>query len=149
VVGLTDLLRATSVLPGGETTQLTLGGGAAEQLQPLTRQGDMGQMARSGKAGAPKGGARGSADRKVEAAMHAIMDWNQNQHRHEQKFAISQSLLQKCTGSNMPAVRRVMMAFKAEIAEHHANHSLDPERHNFHMDFRQIQNVVSKMIERS
>ncbi len=45
------------------------------------------------------------------------MEWNRQQDADSEKFAITQSLLQKTTGSNMPAVKRVMEAFNNEIDE--------------------------------
>jgi P2-related tail formation protein len=63
--------------------------------------------------------------------MRAVMDWNNSHPKHQDKWAITQSLLQKTTGANMPAVRRVMETFGMEIFEHNAAHSLNPDRHNF------------------
>jgi integrase len=85
----------------------------------------------------------GRADQRVEAAMWAIMEWNRQEGRDwEDKFAITQSLLQKSTGSNMPAVKRVMEMFKNEIYEHNSQYALDPVRHNYGRDFEEIKTFV-------
>jgi integrase len=88
----------------------------------------------------------GSADARVEAAMRAVMDWNNSHPKHQDKWAITQSLLQKTTGANMPAVRRVMDKFGTEIFEHNAAHSLNPDRHNFQKDLQQIKTFVLKWL---
>ncbi len=89
----------------------------------------------------------GSADQRVEAAMRAIMEWNRQEGRDwEDKFAITQSLLQKATGSNMPAVKRVMGDFKNEIYEHNSEHMLDPDRHNYGRDFEEIKAFVQSRL---
>lgn len=80
----------------------------------------------------------GSADQRVEAAMRAVMDWNRQHESDSAKFAITQSLLQKTTGSNMPAVKRVMETFKEEIYEHNSEYALDTDRHNYGRDFGEI-----------
>jgi hypothetical protein len=75
--------------------------------------------------------------------MWAIMEWNRQEGRDwEDKFAITQSLLQKSTGSNMPAVKRVMEMFKNEIYEHNSQYALDPVRHNYGRDFEEIKTFV-------
>jgi chromosome segregation ATPase len=89
----------------------------------------------------------GRADRRVEAAMRAIMEWNRQQGRDwEDKFAITQSLLQKSTGSNMPAVKRVMEMFNHEIDEHNSQYALDPVRHNYGRDFEEIKTFVQSRL---
>jgi integrase len=87
-------------------------------------------------------GNSGSADARVEAAMRAIMDWNNTHPRLADKWAITQSILQKTTGANMPAVKRVIDKCGMEIFEHNAAHSLNPDRHNFHKDLQQIKTFV-------
>jgi integrase len=141
VDGLTELLKSTPVTPAGapgELTQLTLGGLEDNTSQPKTRKPT------SKRTSASK--LRGSADRRVETALHAIIEWNQNQRRHDQKFAITQSILQRCTGSNMPAVRRVMNTFQNEIFDHNATHTLDPNRHNVHKDLKPIKEFILKRL---
>lgn len=59
------------------------------------------------------------------------MDWNRQHDLDADKLAITQSLLQKTTGSNMPAVKRVMETFKHEIYEHNSEYALNPDRHNY------------------
>jgi hypothetical protein len=140
VDGLTELLKSTPVTPvgtQGELTQLTLGG-LGDTSQPVTQKPPAATSSQTGRS-RPRG-----ADTKLETTLHAIMEWNQNQRQHEQKFAITQSLLQRCTGSNMPAVRRVMTAFQNEIFDHNATHALDPNRHNVHKNLKPIQEFVQK-----
>jgi FtsZ-binding cell division protein ZapB len=80
----------------------------------------------------------GSADQRVKAAMLAIQEWNRQHDSDSDKFAITQSLLQKTTGSNMPAVKRVMADFQNQIYEHNSQYGLDPDRHNYGKDFGEI-----------
>ena len=84
----------------------------------------------------------GSADKRVEAAMRLLMQWNREHDSDSNKFAITQSLLQKTTGSNMPAVKRVMEAFRNEIYEHNSEYALDPDRHNYGKDVEEIKAFV-------
>lgn len=88
----------------------------------------------------------GSADQRVEAAMLAIQEWNRQHDSDSAKFAITQSLLQKTTGSNMPAVKRVMEMFKNEIYEHNAEYALDPDRHNYGKDIGEIKGWVQSRL---
>ena len=84
----------------------------------------------------------GSADQRVEGAMRALMQWNREHDSDSAKFAITQSLLQKTTGSNMGAVKRVMESFKNEIYEHNSEYGLDPDRHNYGKDLSEIKAFV-------
>jgi len=84
----------------------------------------------------------GTADQRVEAAMRLLMQWNREHDSDSNKFAITQSLLQKTTGSNMPAVKRVMEAFRNEIYEHNSEYALDPDRHNYGKDVEEIKEWV-------
>ena len=84
----------------------------------------------------------GSADQRVEAAIKTIMEWNRHHDSDSEKFAITQSLLQKATGSNMPAVKRVIEALKNDIHEHNSEYALDPDRHNYGRDFEEIKAFV-------
>ncbi|PSB15021.1 hypothetical protein C7B65_25400 [Phormidesmis priestleyi ULC007] len=88
----------------------------------------------------------GSADQRVETAMTAIMEWNRHHDSDSEKFAITQSLLQKSTGSNMPAVKRVMEVFKNDIHEHNSEYALDPDRHNYGRDFGEIKEWVQSRL---
>jgi Telomere resolvase len=58
------------------------------------------------------------AQGKIRRAIAAALDWNNAQ---PQKFAVTQTLIQKATGSNMPAVRSVFEdpAIQSLIADHH------------------------------
>lgn len=76
--------------------------------------------------------------------MRAIMDWNRQHDSDSDKFAITQSLLQKTTGSNMPAVKRVMEAFNNEIYEHNSEYALDPDRHNYGKEIGEIKQWVAE-----
>jgi len=88
----------------------------------------------------------GSADQRVESAMRAMMQWNRDHDSDSAKFAITQSLLQKTTGSNMPAVKRVMSEYQNEIHEHNSEYALDPERHNYGKDLSEIKTFVQSRI---
>lgn len=84
----------------------------------------------------------GTADQRVEGAMRAMMEWNRQHDFDRDKFAVTQSLLQKCTGSNMTAVKRVMESFKNEIYEHNAEYGLVSERHNYGKEIGEIKEWV-------
>jgi Telomere resolvase len=58
------------------------------------------------------------AQGKIRRAIAVALDWNNAQ---PQKFAVTQTLIQKATGSNMPAVRSVFEdpAIQSLIADHH------------------------------
>lgn len=88
----------------------------------------------------------GSADQRVEATMLAIQEWNRNHDSDSEKFAITQSLLQKTTGSNMPAVKRVMADFQNQIYEHNSEYGLDPDRHNYGKDIEEIKAFVQNRL---
>lgn len=84
----------------------------------------------------------GTADQRIEGAMRAVMTWNREHDSDSAKFAITQSLLQKCTGSNMAAVKRVMSECRNEIHEHNSEYALDPDRHNYGMSLDAIKAFV-------
>jgi len=84
----------------------------------------------------------GTADQRVEAAMRLLMQWNREHDSDSNKFAITQSLLQKTTGSNMPAVKRIMESFKNEIYEHNSEYGLVSDRHNYGKDVGEIKAFV-------
>ena len=84
----------------------------------------------------------GTADQRVEAAMRLLMQWNREHDFDSDKFAITQSLLQKTTGSNMPAVKRVLADFQNQIYEHNSEYGLDPDRHNYGKDISEIKAFV-------
>jgi Telomere resolvase len=58
------------------------------------------------------------AQGKIRRAIAAALEWNNAQ---PEKFAVTQTLIQKATGSNMPAVRSVFedLAIQSLIADHH------------------------------
>lgn len=84
----------------------------------------------------------GSADQRIEGAMRLLMQWNREHDSDSNKFAITQSLLQKCTGSNMAAVKRVIATFQNDIHEHNCEYALDPDRHNYGKDISEIKAFV-------
>jgi len=47
----------------------------------------------------------------------------------EEKFAITQSLLQKATGSNRDALKRVLKDFNDNIVAHHSEHGIEDQNH--------------------
>lgn len=84
-----------------------------------------------------------SADKRVEAAMLAIMEWNRHHPKLEEKFAITQSLLQKSTGSNRDALKRVLKDFNDNIVAHHSEHGIeDQNRQNYGKNFDPILEFV-------
>jgi Telomere resolvase len=60
---------------------------------------------------------------KILAAIDTIMLWNS---QNIQKFAISQTLLLKATGCNLPAIKRVIIEQAEMIDRHHAEHDIQP-----------------------
>jgi integrase len=60
---------------------------------------------------------------KILAAIDTIMLWNS---QNTQKFAISQTLLLKATGCNLPAIRRVLEEQATIIDRHHAEYDIQP-----------------------
>jgi Telomere resolvase len=75
------------------------------------------------KKSAPPKSPRVPASVKISAAIEAIMLWNS---QNEQKFAISQTLLLKVTGCNMPAIKQVLEAQAEMIDRYHAEHNIQP-----------------------
>ena len=144
IEGLTELLKQTPAITQMEplqsvetTVTATEATVARPQTQPLTAV----QLTQ------PKPNREhitkaGSADQRVEGAMRAVMEWNRQHDSDSDKFAITQSLLQKTTGSNMPAVKRVMETFKEEIYEHNSEYALDPDRHNYGKEIEAIREWV-------
>jgi Telomere resolvase len=72
-----------------------------------------------------------SAATKILAAIEAIMLWNQ---QNEQKFAISQTLLLKATGCNLPAIKRVLAAQAEIIDQHNAEYNIQPRHQSKKID---------------
>jgi integrase len=68
---------------------------------------------------------------KVLMAIDFIMEWNSC---HEQRFAISQTLLLKATGCNRPAIQRVLVDRAEEIDQHHEQFSISPRGQSRHLD---------------
>ncbi len=68
---------------------------------------------------------------KIWAAIEAIMLWNQ---QNEQKFAISQTLLLKATGCNLPAIKRVLAEQVELIDRHHAEFDIQPRHQSKKID---------------
>jgi integrase len=68
---------------------------------------------------------------KIWAAIEAIMLWNQ---QNEQKFAISQTLLLKATGCNLPAIKRVLVEQAELIDQHHASFAIQPRHQSKKID---------------
>jgi hypothetical protein len=66
---------------------------------------------------------RPPAATKILAAIDTIMLWNS---QNIQKFAISQTLLLKATGCNMPAIKRVIEENAEMIDRHHAEYDIQP-----------------------
>ncbi len=60
---------------------------------------------------------------KITAAIDAIMVWNS---QNDQKFVISQTLLLKATGCNLPAIKRVLEEQADSIEQHHAQFGIQP-----------------------
>jgi hypothetical protein len=68
---------------------------------------------------------------KILAAIDTIMFWNK---RNDQKFAISQTLLLKATGCNMPAIRLVLKDHAEMIDRHHAKYDIQPRHQSKKLD---------------
>ncbi len=74
---------------------------------------------------------RKPAATRILAAIDTIMLWNQ---QNEQKFAISQTLLLKVTGCNMPAIKRVLEEHAEMIDRHHAEYDIQPRHQSKKLD---------------
>jgi Telomere resolvase len=74
---------------------------------------------------------REPAATKILAAIDTIMLWNQ---QNDQKFAISQTLLLKATGCNMPAIKRVLEKHVEMIDRHHAGYDIQPRHQSKKID---------------
>jgi Telomere resolvase len=68
---------------------------------------------------------------KILAAIDTIVLWN---HQNDQKFAISQTLLLKATGCNMPAIKRVLEEQAEMIDRHHAKYDIQPRHQSKKLD---------------
>jgi hypothetical protein len=83
------------------------------------------------KRSAPPKSPRIPASVKISAAIEAIMLWNS---QNEQKFAVSQTLLLKVTGCNMPAIKRVLEDQAEMIDRHHAEYDIQPRHQSKKVD---------------
>jgi Telomere resolvase len=79
----------------------------------------------------PEAKSRPPASIKILAAIDTIMLWN---HQNDQKFAISQTLLLKATGCNMPAIKRVVEEYAEMIDRHHAECGIQPRNQSKKID---------------
>jgi hypothetical protein len=68
---------------------------------------------------------------KITAAIDAIMLWNS---RNDQKFAISQTLLLKSTGCNLPAIKRVLVELSGPIEQHNSKLGIQPRNQSKNID---------------
>lgn len=115
---------------------------AEQAIAPVTNLTPQPQQTEAPRIRAKHSTVRGSADQRIEAAMLAIQEWNRHHAALDDKFAITQSLLQKVTGSNIPAVKRVMSDFANQITDHNEEHGLDSDRHNYAKDLAEIKRFV-------
>ncbi len=79
----------------------------------------------------PKAERRPPAAAKILAAINKIMLWNQ---QNTQKFAISQTLLLKATGCNIPAIKLVLEEYAEMIDQHHAKYNIQPRHQSKKLD---------------
>jgi Telomere resolvase len=79
---------------------------------------------------------------KITAAINNIMFWNS---QNNQKFAISQTLLLKATGCNLPAIKRVLLELSESIEHHHTQFGIQPRHQSKNiepiLDFIQSQPI--------
>jgi integrase len=68
---------------------------------------------------------------KILAAIDTIMLWNS---QNTQKFVISQTLLLKATGCNLPAIKRVLSEQAEMIDRHHAKYDIQPRHQSKKID---------------
>jgi len=140
IEGLSELLKqpATSAMPTQAvvTSQavLTEGRGSIRE--------DTAMPLRSSVKGSP---VRGNAVQRVEAALLLIQEWNRN-HAFADRFAITQGLLQRVTGSYMPIVKQVMQAWKNEVYEHNSEQGVDVDRHNYGRDVGELKAFVQEKL---
>jgi integrase len=74
---------------------------------------------------------RTPAATRILAAINTIMLWNS---QNTQKFAISQTLLLKATGCNMPAIKRVLEKYAEMVDRHHAEYDIQPRHQSKKID---------------
>jgi Telomere resolvase len=79
----------------------------------------------------PEAERRPPAATKILAAIDTIMFWNS---QNTQKFAISQTLLLKATGCNMPAIKRVLEEYAEMVNRHHAEYDIQPRHQSKKVD---------------
>jgi Telomere resolvase len=72
---------------------------------------------------APSSG-KGSAITRIHRAVQALMAFNNQQVRREDKWAINQSSLSRLTGANRPAIQKYVANHGREIQSHNHNHGL-------------------------
>lgn len=84
---------------------------------------------------------RRPATAKILAAIETIMLWN---HQNDQKFAISQTLLLKVTGCNMPAIKRIVEEYAEMIDHHHVQYDIQPRHQSKKLDI-----IISFMKQQS
>jgi Telomere resolvase len=68
---------------------------------------------------------------KIVAAIAAIKQWNS---QNDQKFAISQTLLLKVTGCNLPAIKKVLSEQASEIDQYHHKFGIEPRHQSKKID---------------
>jgi hypothetical protein len=72
---------------------------------------------------------------KILSAIDSIMVWN---YQHTEKFAISQNLLRKATGCNIPAIKKIISRQAVAIDQHFARIGLYQQPLNQRRDTRAI-----------
>jgi hypothetical protein len=74
-------------------------------------------------------------DTKILSAIDSIMVWN---YQHAEKFAVSQNLLRKATGCNIPAIKKIIGRQAVAIDQHFARLGLYRQPLNQRRDTRAI-----------
>ncbi|BAU15691.1 hypothetical protein LEP3755_62560 (plasmid) [Leptolyngbya sp. NIES-3755] len=84
-----------------------------------------------------------NSQKRIDDWIQAIMDYNdQSDRRHDDKWAITISLL-KSVGGSQPRIEKTLKE-RNDVQEHHQKHQIEPERHNLkHRGKRKVTDVIS------
>lgn len=81
-------------------------------------------------------------DEMIHQAIHAIMQYNDQASRHDEKWAITINAL-KAFAKSQRKIELILQVRKEEIKQHHDKHQIDPERHNLkHRGKHKIEEII-------
>jgi len=81
-------------------------------------------------------------DEIIHQAIYAIMQYNDQASRHDEKWAITINAL-KAFAKSQRKIEMILQDRKEEIKQHHDKHQIDPERHNLkHRGKHKIEEII-------